>query len=109
MEQPPAAGTSWSWLTFVIAMLVLAGVAVRAAYRRAAARQRERIELERRLAAASDMFARPPSPSRFAAEVGHWADIARRQPLPRDRFAETEDAVQSLLRATRVARHEHAA
>jgi hypothetical protein len=107
--EPRATGTSWSWLVVLVGMFACAGLFGRALYNRAVTHQRERLELERKLAAASDMFARRTSPSTFAAEVGHWAEIARRQPLPCDRLRDTEDAVRALLRAARATRHEHAA
>jgi hypothetical protein len=105
----PTTGTSWYGLLFFAGMLAFAGLLGRVAYRRAAVRQRDRLELERRLAGASEMFPATSPQSTFATEVGHWTDIARRQPLPSDdRFKDTEDAVRSLLRASR-AHHEHAA
>jgi hypothetical protein len=108
-EQPPATGSSWYRIMFFAGLFGFVGVLGLVAYRRAAARQRDRLELERRLAASSDTFAATGAQSTFATEVGHWTDIARRQPMPSDdRFKETEDAVRSLVRAARV-RHEHAA
>ena len=120
IEQPAATGdqpttseqptTSWSALMLFASLFAFAGLLGRAAYRRAAARRLERLELERRLAAASEMFPGTSPQTTFAAEVGHWADIARRQPLPTDdRFEQTEDAVRALLRASHARHREHAA
>jgi hypothetical protein len=105
IEEPPASsGTSW----FVLMLVFAAFVGAAFAYHRAAARRvARRLELERKLVAGSEIMTHPPAPATFAAEVGHWADIARRQPLPGDeRFHDTEDAVRALLRASR-ARHHH--
>jgi hypothetical protein len=109
-SEQPTTGTSWYGLLFFAGMLAFAGFLGRVAYRRAAARQHDRLELERRLAGASEMFPATSPQSTFATEVGHWTDIARRQPLPSDdRFKDTEDALGSLLRASRAAYREHAA
>ena len=105
-EQPASSGSSWFVLMLMFAVFVGAGFA----YHRASARRvARRLELERKLVAGSEILAHPPAPTTFAAEVGHWADIARRQPLPGDEpFRDTEDAVHALLRASRARHHEAA-
>ena len=107
IEEPPgSSGSSWFALMLVFAAFVGAGFA----YHRASARRvARRLELERKLVAGSEILAHPPAPATFAAEVGHWADIARPQPLPGDeRYRDTEDAVRALLRASRARHHEAA-
>jgi hypothetical protein len=107
-EQPPASsGVTWYVLVLLFGAFAFAAVA----YHRAAARRiAERLDLERKLAATSEIPMRPTPQSTFAAEVGHWAEIARRQPLPGDDgFRDTEDAVHSLLRASHARHHERAA
>jgi hypothetical protein len=109
-EQPAAAaGTSWS-LVFLAGMFVLAGFVGRAVYKRTAGQRFDRQHgLDRTRVTPAAMAPAPSLSSTFATEVGHWTDIARRQPLPTDRFDETEDAVRALMRASRASRHEHAA
>jgi hypothetical protein len=107
IEEPPvSSGTSWFMLLLVFAAFVGTAFAYHRASARRAARRRE---LERKLVAGSEMLTHEPAPATFAAEVGHWADIARRQPLPGDEnFRDTEDAVRALLRASRARHHEAA-
>jgi hypothetical protein len=108
IEQPPeSSGSTW----YVLMLLFVAFVGAALVYHRASARRiARRIEIERKLVAGSEMPMHPPAPATFAAEVGHWTDVARRQPLPGDaRFRDTEDAVHALLRASRARHHEQAA
>jgi hypothetical protein len=107
--EPPAESSGGTW--YVLMLLFVAFVGAALVYHRASARRvARRLELERKLVAGSEMLEHPSAPATFAAEVGHWADIARRQPLPGDeRFRDTEDAVHALLRASRARHHEQAA
>jgi hypothetical protein len=112
VEQPPAGSaqsdpTARPWYVLAIAgTFAFAGFFGRAIYRRTAARRLGRHrDLERKLAAGSTMFARTGNASTFAAEVGHWADVARRQPKASDRSA---DDLRRPGRAARAMHHEMA-